>query len=154
MCLQNWVKNGTLFLKDIVNGKGSFVSFQSFKKRHHIQETFLDYEQLKHNTPKDWLAKLARTLAHRELQRKWTAQYYSLGAKNCCLHSSCSSSSSSSPFACSCSPSYTSLFSSSLMSLSCSWEDELYFEIPFYIYMCVRKNQILTMNLLLSELLV
>jgi len=61
MCLQNWAKNGIVFLKDIVDEKGSIVSFQTLKERYHIQGTFLDYEQLKHNIPKDWLAKLAKS---------------------------------------------------------------------------------------------
>jgi len=60
MCINNWAKEGILFLRDILDENGKFVSYESLTQTYDIKGTFLDYEQLKHNIPNEWLLKISK----------------------------------------------------------------------------------------------
>ena len=60
MFLMNWAKEGIIFLRDILDENGNFLSYESLTKIYKLKGTFLHYEQLKHSIPKEWLLAVSK----------------------------------------------------------------------------------------------
>jgi len=56
--IKNWVKAGILFVKDILDGDGTFLSFEQMRQKYQIRGTFLDFERVKRNIPTEWISLL------------------------------------------------------------------------------------------------
>ena len=61
LLIQTWAKVGILFLKDILNNEGKFLTFPEFKTKYNVRGTFLDYLQVTTNIPNQWVVTLTST---------------------------------------------------------------------------------------------
>ena len=54
MYVQNWVKCGILYIKDVVSPNGTFKSFRDVKEQYNVKGTFLDFHRVLSAIPDGW----------------------------------------------------------------------------------------------------